>query len=190
MSNSNYEVVGPNLVEVSRSTDVGAFVELGWTPNGELPSFEREVMTEELGSTELGDEPEQIVYTGQRGLVQFTLAKWDDAVLAIMKALAIPGAVGGDGEGAMGVIGEVFVGINIATSATFSIRFTPLITGRAQRTYPICWLSGTGAIREVDFGNTGSRQSITANVRRNVYHDPGTITPGSGDDLYTKVITS
>lgn len=164
-----FEVLGPMAVQVSLPAAIATFVNLGYTPNNERPTFDLDRHYEELGSTEFGDEPEQIIHTGARGLLQFSLSKWADDTFDSLWAVCTPT---GTAEGARwhaGEIGSLYVGGASTTSFMFGVKFTPPGTPTAQRPaiiFPSCMMLGPGSVRNFEFGNTGTRLAFSLLVRR------------------------
>lgn len=192
-----FEVVGPYSVGISAPDDgANSYTILGYTPNNERPSFEHIMHTEELGSTEYGDEAEQVIYTGSRGILQFSLAKWDETIFDDLMTKIIPKQTGTsalEGQYGAGDIGSLLVSSTKALSFLFGVKFTPVGTnaGLAIRTFPSCYIEGS-AIRQFDFGNTGTRLSITCQVRRSIATAlvPAGSAPLSTDELMVKGVTS
>lgn len=160
-----YNVNGPTLVQVCiEPTDMagaGTYVDLGWTPNDELLSFQVEEYGAELTSTDRGDAPAEKVTRGMSAIIPMTLNKWDYSTLQKIQTRFITGtgATTNEARFASSNIGKLFVGTSSAPLRCIAIRLTPSLSGARQYQFNLAWLMPEG-VRQFNMGNEEKRLGL------------------------------
>lgn len=160
-----YNVNGPTLVQVniapSDRVGGGTFIDLGYTPNDELMSFQVEEYGAELTSTDTGDAPAEKVTRGMSAIVPITMNKWDNATLQKIQTRIITGTGGTSNEArfAASNIGKLFVGYSTAPARAIAIRIVPSLTGSIQYQFNVAWMMPDG-VRQFNMGNEEKRLGI------------------------------
>jgi len=154
-----FEIHGPTLVKVDMTGGTDGLVNLGYTDNSDLISFELDYMTEPITTTHMGNIPEQYIHLGTIGYLNMTMVKWDTATMDDL-IFSVPG---GSTEGAVGTVGAVRLGPQGTTDHTFSTNFSvQLACATSGDTYNFenCLIEGRG-VRVMDFGNKAQRVALS-----------------------------
>lgn len=163
-----HEVFGAMTIQV-KTINLTSWSTIGVTPAREMPDFSEEWLGQEIGSNESGDEPEEIIYTGRRGVLSFILAKIDSTNFPIFVADLSPGNdTGAETEGQMGVIGSLWIGAAYATGYLFQVRFLSAHSGkvRGDLQFGGCYMLGPQSMRRFGYGHDHTRYAITCHAKR------------------------
>jgi hypothetical protein len=124
-------------------------------------------------ANDTGDEPGEIVYTGQIAVITGVLTKWDIAAAGYDELGGGPQTT--KVAGAAGDIGECWV----VGTHTFATILTPTRVGEMILTFPRCFVDGPGAFRLLDFGNDAKKLGFIIMAMRdgsdNVYTETAVV---------------
>ena len=154
-----FEVHGPTKIQVDMTGGTDNLVDLGYTDNNDLISFEMDYMTEPIMSSMMGNIPEQYVHLGTIGYLNMTLVKWDTATMDDL-IFSVPG---GTTEGAVGTVGGLRLGAEGTTDQTFATNFSvKLVCATSGDAYLFenCLIEGRG-VKLLDFGNKAQRVGLS-----------------------------
>ena len=161
-STLDFHVWGPSKVSINLSGGTPN-IDLGYTDNSDLISFELDIMTEPIMTTMMGNIPEQYIHMGTVGYLNMTLVKWSEGYVEDMLHGTVPdGAVEGD----VGTVGKLRMGASDGqgtSDATFGNNFSVRVAGAGNGDsidFHNCIIEGRG-VRMMDFGNKAQRLALS-----------------------------
>jgi hypothetical protein len=189
-NSQNFQVWGPSLVSVSpKAYNATPDEPLGYTDNNDLISFEMDIMTEPIMSTYMGNIPEQYVHLGTIGYLSMTLSKWNEQNIQDLIGTTCGGNDGAsDGEGVVGTVGSLRMGVQGTTDQTYGTNFSLSIVGSSisshisKVVFHNCIIEGRG-FRRMDFGN--KQQRIGLSIVCLPYSAGGDAVHTGSDHIYT-----
>jgi len=151
-------VPGPTLVQ---SDTTGAYVDLGYSDNDNLPAIQLTDNHHEVKTVLSGAVPEEIVLTGTSARITLALVKWDQANLNLLLAKQ------------RGAANDATVGRTlVASSATFGIKIKS-VSGTMAYEFKRCYLQPDGQ-GDSQWGNR--ERVLTLNIMA---------IPDASNDIYT-----
>ena len=152
-----FEVVGPCTIQTDAVLD-GTLVDLGYTDNDDLPSYDEEIFNRPLTSTRWADTVVDMVYRGKAALLSVVLVEWENLELIDLLD-KMPGAAGAGatGESDLGQPGTRWRPGSPETDHTRQIKIKPIIVGQFEYLFHNCILNGAGGYRVFDLGNQEKR---------------------------------
>ena len=161
-STLDFHVWGPSKVQIDLDGGTNNLIDLGYTDNSDLISFELDIMTEPIMTTRMGNIPEDYIHLGTIGYLNMTLVKWSENYTEDLFHGSVPdGAVEGD----VGTVGKLRMGAQGTSDQTFGTNFSLRIlqtgTGSPDSIdFHNCIIEGRG-IRMLDFGNKPQRLGLS-----------------------------
>ena len=155
----DFNLWGPSKVSI-HLTGGTPNIDLGYTDNSDLISFELDIMTEPIMTTRMGNIPEDYVHLGTIGYLNMTLVKWSEEYIEDLLQTSVPD---GAGEGDVGTVGKLRMGVQGTTDATFGTNFSLRVAGAGNGDsvdFHNCIIEGRG-IRMLDFGNKPQRLGLS-----------------------------
>ena len=151
-----FEVFGPCKIQTdAAAADQSTLVDLGFTDDDDLPSYDEEIFNRPLRSSRWADTVVDMVYRGKAALLSFVLVEWENTELIDLLD-KMPGAAG-TGEGDLGQPGTRWRAGSPATDHTRTIKILPVISGQFFYTFHSCIMNGAGGYRVFDMGNQEKR---------------------------------
>jgi len=151
-----FEVQGPTKVQVDLTGGVDNLVDLGYTDNNDLISFELDYMNEPVFTTRMGNIPENYVHLGTMGYLNITLVKFDQAVVEDLIQSVPAGVV----EGQSGTVGALRMSADDTAHTTdFALKLNCATTGDSY-VFKKCIILDRG-VRMLDFGNRPQRMALS-----------------------------
>ena len=180
----DFHVWGPSKVQIDLDGGTNSLIDLGYTDNSDLISFELDIMTEPIMTTRMGNIPEDYIHLGTIGYLNMTLVKWSEGYAEDLLHGSVPD---GAAEGDVGTVGKLRMGAQGTSDQTFGNNFSlrVLQTGTASPDsidFHNCIIEGRG-VRVMDFGNKPQRLGLSIIC---LPYSGGDAAHAGTDNIYTR----